>query len=153
MKNDFMTDCTVMARGIVIGVAGVTAMLATELMLFPGMVRATTVGVEIEVDATCVKGCLTDLRTCLADAREAFVDCSAEGGCVELAAAARTACVADKTASICVEARAEYSDCIKPCRVALREDGRACQNNSLACLHDECGLTDLPEQCRRVAVP
>ena len=136
------------AQAALIGLAGAAAMFATEMLLFPGVVRAADV--ELSVDAECVKTCLTDLRTCLAQARGQFVDCSVEGGCVELAAAARTACAADKTASICLEAHAAYSDCITPCRQALRQDVRTCQNASLVCLRDQCGLTDLPAQCRRV---
>ena len=95
---------------------------------------------------------MTDLRVCLQDAREAFLQCSLEGGCVELAAAMRLTCKPDKTASVCLEARAEYNDCIAPCRAELRSDTRICQNEGLACLHDECALSDLPEQCSRVSV-
>ena len=58
------------AQAAVLGMAGAAAMFATEMLLFPAVVHA----VEINVDASCVAGCMTDLRTCLADARSGFVD-------------------------------------------------------------------------------
>ncbi|MFN2377501.1 MAG: hypothetical protein ABR538_13260 [Candidatus Binatia bacterium] len=130
--------------------AGMAA--AAVLLTHPGPAGAVSAGVEVEVDAECVGQCMTDLRACLRQAREDFLDCSLQGGCVELAASARLACAAGKTASVCIEARAAYADCVQPCRAELRADVRSCQNASLQCMNDECGLTDLPDQCRRVSV-
>ena len=142
-----VTIWTTTAQGALLGIAGAAAMVAIGILAVPDAARAASADLEINVDATCVKGCVTDLRTCLADARTAFVDCSAEGGCAALSAAARVACAPDKQASVCIEARAEFQDCLKPCRTALRADAKACQNESFSCLRDECGLTDLPGQC------
>lgn len=133
-------------------VAGLGLLLGTAMLLAPLPARAVTLDSEIVVDAECVKTCLTDLRACVAEARADLLDCSIENGCVELAASARLACAADKTASLCLEARAEYKECIQPCRAELRADVKSCQNSSMSCLRDECELTDLPAQCSRVAV-
>lgn len=140
------------ALATLLGIASIGGVFATGLMLTPNTAAAAAVAVDVEVDAECVKGCMTELRVCLRDAREAFVDCSVQDGCVELAAQATVACKADKTASVCLEARAEYADCIRPCRAELRADVRGCQNSALNCLHDQCALTDLPEQCSRARV-
>lgn len=126
-------------------------LLAIGLLFGPTPAGAGSVEAEIEVDAECVRACLTDLRACVAGAREAFVDCSTQGGCVELAASARSACAANRTASLCAELRADYSDCMKPCRTELRADVKSCQSTSLTCLHDQCNLSDLPGQCGRVS--
>ena len=136
------------AQAALLGMAGAAAMFAAEMLLFPGMVRAA----DITVDSSCIKGCVTDLRACLADARQDFLTCSLEGGCGDLQVAARTACMADKTASICIEARAAVRDCLAPCRDGLRTETKVCENNAMSCLHNDCGLIDLPEQCRRVTV-
>lgn len=113
---------------------------------------SVTIGAEIEVDAECVETCLVELGGCLQDARQEFAQCSLEGGCLELAATMRLTCRPDATASACLEARAEYRDCIAPCRGELRNDTKLCRNEGLSCLHDECDLSDLPEQCGRVRV-
>ena len=127
--------------------------LGAALLLAPSVSSAIDIGAEVEVDAECVGVCVGELRTCLRDARQELRDCTLENGCVDLAASARLACAADNTASVCVEARADLSDCLKPCRVALRAQASACQDGSLQCLNQECGLTDLPTQCRRVNAP
>ena len=147
MSRKSVTIWTTTAQGALLGIAGAAAIFAIGMLIIPDTARAASADLDVSIDATCVKGCVTDLRTCLADAREAFVECSAEGGCASLAAAARVACAPDKQASVCIDARAEVTDCLKPCRTALRTDAKACQNDSFTCLRDECGLTDLPGQC------
>lgn len=147
-----MSRVKLTALTALLGLAGISGVFAAGLVMAPSTAVAATATVDVNVDAACVKGCMTDLRVCMSNARSAFVDCSIQDGCVELAAQARFACADDKTASVCVEARAAYADCIRPCRAELRGDVKACQNASLNCLHDECELTDLPEQCGRVRV-
>ncbi|MBI5503178.1 MAG: hypothetical protein HY899_00140 [Deltaproteobacteria bacterium] len=147
-----MTRAKSTALVAVFGFAGISGMFAAGVVLAPRPAVAATATVDVSVDAECIRGCMTDLRACMSDARQAFVDCSIQDGCVELAAQARVACASDRTASVCVEARADYADCIRPCRAELRADVKACQNEALTCLHDTCALTDLPEQCSRVRV-
>ncbi len=131
--------------------AAVLAMAGAAVIgLSPLPAAAVTIGAEVEVDAECVRTCLSELRGCLKETREAFAECALEGGCLELAATMRLTCQADATASVCLEARADYQDCIAPCRAELRNDTKICRNEGLACLHDECELSDLPEQCGRV---
>ena len=132
-----------------LAIATTIATLAAILAFAPVAGAAT---VDVQIDATCIQGCVIDLRTCLTDAHQAIVDCAIQDGCVALAASARTACAAGPGTSLCIEARAEYRNCIQPCRAELRSDTRACQNASLHCLHDDCGLIDLPPQCGRAAV-
>ncbi|HEY2772802.1 MAG TPA: hypothetical protein VGK20_01990 [Candidatus Binatia bacterium] len=144
-KSDIDRNTKLVA--IAFGAVGVAALLAAQLLL-PITARAASVGADAAVNADCVESCMTALHTCLADAHSAFVDCSTTQNCLTLAASAKLACAGDKSSSICLEARAQFQSCIKPCRTALRQDVRTCQNLALTCLHDSCNLADLPPQCR-----
>jgi len=141
-----------MKRALLLGIGGAFVALTMEFLFFPAKAGAISTEARVEVDAACVADCTDDLRACSAEARREFLECAATNGCVELAASARVACAGDKATSACVEAKAEFSDCQKPCRVQFRQAVRACQNSALTCLRDECDLHNLPAQCKRVKV-
>ena len=133
-----------MTRSPILKTSLLAALLTGAWLVAPSLAPAYD-----STTAACVTACSADARTCEDAIREATLACIDEAGCAPLVDAAKTACEADHESDECSAARDAARACIEPCRADDKDGRDGCRAARVACLTDECGLSDATAQCGR----